>query len=122
MLLNISVIQIIERQKVEADMDWPKALMIFGFILLFLNWAVIIFFLLYKYLTRGRAECKTPTPATRRRSRWEMSQSTVGDSLDTNTFFSTTEPEVSDGGDSLDSSSPVEMSSRRASPYFVRTR
>ena len=122
MLLNISVIQIIERQKVEADMDCPKALMISGFLLLFLNWGVIISFLVFKYLTRGRAECKTPTPATRRRSRWEISQSAVRDSLDTNTFFSTTEQEVSDGKDSLDSSSPVEMSSRRASPFIVRNK
>ena len=121
LLLTISVIQIIERQKVEADMDWPKALMISGFFLLLLNWGVIISFLVFKYLTRWRAQCKTPTPATRRRSRWKMSQSAVRDSLDTIYFFRTTEQDVSDGKDSLDSSSPVEMSSRRASPFVVRT-
>jgi hypothetical protein len=46
-----------------------------------------------------------------------MSQSVVGDSLDTNTFFSTTKQEVSDGKDSLVSSSPVEMSSRRVHSF-----
>ena len=110
MLWSISVIQTIEMR---ADMNWPKALAIFGFLLLFLNWCFIIIFLMYKYLTRGRAECKIPTPATWRRSKWEMSQSGVGDSLDTNTFFSTTEQEGSEGQDSLNSSSPVEMTSRR---------
>ena len=102
-------------------MEWPLALAIFGFILLFVNWGVIISFLVYKYVTRGRGECKTLTPATRRRSRWEMSQSRVADSLDTNTYFSTTDQlEVSDRRDSLDdSSSPMEMS-RRASPYSAK--
>ena len=94
-------------------MDWPRSLAISGFLLLLLTWVFIITFLLYKYLTRGMAECRVCTPAVRRKSVIEISQSGVGNSLDTNTFFTTTEQEVSEGRDSLDSSSSVEMSSRR---------
>ena len=101
-------------------MGWPRALAICGFLLLLLTWLFILSFLFYKYLSRGRAECRAPTPATRRRSRWEMSQSAVCESLDTNTFLSTTEQEVSEGKDSLDSSSPGNMGSRRASYHRTR--
>ena len=86
-------------------MDWPRSLAISGFLLLLLTWVIIISFLLYKYLTRGMAECKAVTPAVRRKSVWSMSQSGVRESLDTNTFFTNTEQDVSDRKGSLDSSS-----------------